>query len=125
MSAITETEPGGEMVCIIAFSARPRDSDNRPLAGPRKEFRVGERVRFLGSFFKDSPADNPTGYMAIFEPPDGEGPGRFAAAQNYFVSLDCWAGLERHFRGRASGKDGSGPRAEAAQKAGFTGRSSP
>lgn len=79
MSAITETEPGGEMVCIVAFSARPRDSDNRPLAGPRRGLRVGEHVRSLDSFFKDSPTDNPTGYMVVFEPRDREG--RFVATR--------------------------------------------
>lgn len=113
MSAITETEPGGEMVCLITFSGRPRDSDNRPLDGPRREFRVGEHVRFVSSFFKDSPADNPTGYMAVFEPL-GEGEqGRYAAVETYFVTLDCWDGLRKHFRGRPSRRNGSVARAKS------------
>jgi hypothetical protein len=70
MSAINETEPNSEMVCIVAFSARPRDSGNREVPGPRREFRIGERVRFIASFFKDLPADNPTGFVAAFEPLD-------------------------------------------------------
>src|SRR5262245_34571481 len=111
MSAISETEPGGEMVCIVAFSPRPRDSNNQPLAGPRREFRVGERVRFVGSFFKDLPADNPTGYMAVLESLDRDGQGRYVATQSYFVSLDCWAGLETYFRARSSGKNRSGAQA--------------
>jgi hypothetical protein len=118
MGAITETEPGGEMVCIVAFSARPRDSDSRPLTGPRREFRIGEHVRFMGSFFKDSPADNPTGYMAVFEPLGNGGQEQYVATQGYFVSLDCWAGLERHFRSGASGKNGSGTRARATRPQG-------
>ena len=118
MSAITETEPGGEMVCIVAFSAWPRDSNNQPLTGPRREFRVGERVRFVGSFFKDRPADNPTGYMAVFEPLDDDGQGRYAATQNYFVSLDCWAGLETYFRARASGKNRNGAQAKVTRPRG-------
>jgi hypothetical protein len=113
MSAITETEPGGQMVCIIAFSARPRGSDNRPVSGPRREFRLGERVRFVSSFFKGSPTDNPTGYMAVFEPLGKEGQGQYAATQNDFVSLDCWAGLEEYFRGSASGKNGRGAKAKS------------
>jgi hypothetical protein len=104
MSATSETEPGGEMVCIVAFSARPRDSENRLAPGPRREFRVGEHVRLVSSFFKDSPADNPTGSMAVFEPIGEEGRGPFVATETYFVSLDCWAGLEDYFRGSSSGE---------------------
>ena len=107
MSAITETEPGGEMVCIVDFSARPRDSDSRPVPGPRREFRVGEHVRLVSSFFKGIPADNPTGYMAVFEPLDQEDRGQYVATQSYFVSLDWWDGLETYFRGKASGENGS------------------
>ena len=115
MSAITETEPGGEMVCIVAFSARPRDSDRQPVPGSRREFRVGEHVRLVSSFFKGLPADNPTGYMAIFEPLGNDGQGQYAATQNYFVSLDCWAGLEEYFRRSASGKTGRGAKAKSSR----------
>ena len=113
MSAITETEPGGEIVCIVAFSARPRDSDNRPMTGPRREFRVGQHVRFISSFFKDSPADNPSGYMAVFEALDNDGQGQYVATQSYFVPLECWAGLESYFRARASVKNRGGAQVEA------------
>jgi hypothetical protein len=106
VSAITETEPGGEMVCIVAFSARPRDPDRPSPLGARREFQVGEHVRFVASFYKNSPEDNPTGSMAIFEPLDSEDQVRYAATQNDFVSLDCWAGLERHFRTILESKDG-------------------
>jgi hypothetical protein len=106
MSAFTETPPGDEMVCIVAFSARPRDSDNRPVQGPRRQFRVGERVRSLSSFFKGTPADNPAGFMAVFEPLGGRAGDQYAATHCFFVSIDCWAGLERYFRRNATGKNG-------------------
>jgi hypothetical protein len=108
MSAITETEPGGEMVCIAAFSARPRGSDKRPLSGPGREFRVGERVRFLASFFRGSLPDNPVGPTAVFRPLDGDDPGQYVDTRGYFVTLDSWAGLEPHFRDRDSGNKGKG-----------------
>ncbi len=97
MSAITETQPGGEMVCILEFSARPRGADNQPIPGPRRDFHIGERVRYIASFFKDTPEDNPTGYMAVFEPLNQEDQARYAATQNYFVTIDCWEGLREHF----------------------------
>jgi hypothetical protein len=61
MSAITATEPGGEMVCIVTFSARARADENRPIPGPRRKFQVGERVSHIATFFTDTPADNPIG----------------------------------------------------------------
>ncbi|MGP0067237.1 MAG: hypothetical protein ACLQGP_27040 [Isosphaeraceae bacterium] len=97
MSAITETEPGGEMVCIQSFSARPRDVDDAPIPGIRRDFQVGERVRFISSYFKKTPQDNPTGYMAVFEPLDRRDKNRYAATQDYFVALECWEGLKKHF----------------------------
>jgi hypothetical protein len=97
MSVITETEPGGEIVCILSFSARPRDSDNGPMPDARRDFQVGERVRYISSFFKKTPEDNPTGHMVVFEPVDGRDKNRFAATQTYFVTLECWEGLKKHF----------------------------
>jgi hypothetical protein len=97
MSAITETQPGGEMVCILEFSARARDRDNQPIPGARRSFHVGERVRYVTFYYKDMPPDNPTGYMAVFEPLRSKDKNRYAATQDYFVSLDCWEGLRKHF----------------------------
>ena len=97
MSAITETEPGGEMVCILGFSARPRGLDNQPIPSARRSFQVGERVRYVIFLYKDTPADNPTGYMAVFEPLHSEDKKRYAATQDYFVTLDCWEGIRKHF----------------------------
>jgi len=97
MSAITETEPGGEMVCILGFSARPRGLDDQPISGARRRFHVGERVRYVTFFYSHTPEDNPIGYMAVFEPIDKADKNRYAATQNYFVTLDCWEGLREHF----------------------------
>ncbi len=97
MSVITETEPGGEMVCIQVFSARPRGAEDQPVPGSRRRFHVGERVRYITYFYQAAPADNPTGYMAVFEPIERDDHTRYAATQNYFVSLDCWEGLRHHF----------------------------
>jgi hypothetical protein len=96
MSAINETEPGGEMICILGFSARPRGVDNSPMSGERRTFHVGERVRYVTSFFKATPEDNPTGPMAVFEPLEPDDKHRYAATEKYFVSLDCWEGLGKH-----------------------------
>jgi hypothetical protein len=102
MSAIMETEPGGEMVCILAFSARPRGEDGQPISGERRRFHVGQRVRFFSFFFKSTPQDNPSGYMAVFEPLDPSDKNRYAATETYFVTLDCWEDLGRYFaRNRA------------------------
>jgi hypothetical protein len=35
--------------------------------------------------------------MAVFEPLDPDDKNRYAATENYFVSLDCWEGLRKHF----------------------------
>lgn len=96
MGAIRETEPGGELVCILEFSARPRDEGQTSILGARRVFRIGERVRLLDHFDKRSPEDNPTGMMAVFEPLDGDG-NRYAATESYFVTPDCWEGLRHHF----------------------------
>jgi len=92
-----ETEPGGEMICILGFSARPRGLDDQPIPGERRSFYVGERVRYVTFFYKKTPEDNPTGYMAVFEPLDPDDKNRYAASENYFVTLDCWEGLRKHF----------------------------
>ncbi len=97
MSAISATEPSAEMVCIQSFSARPRDDDDAPIPGTRRDSQVGERVRFISSFFKNTPQYNPTGYMAVFKPLDRRDKNRYSATQGYFVTLECWEGLKKHF----------------------------
>ncbi len=97
MSAIAETEPGGEMVCILDFEARPRDANDRPIAGRRRAFSTGEHVRYLRHFFVHEPADNPIGYMAVFRPIDSKDENLYGAKHDYFVSLDHWENLKEHF----------------------------
>jgi hypothetical protein len=97
MGAISETEPGGEMVCIVGFEARPRDDDDRPIAGRRRTFSIGERVRYVRHFFIDQPEDNPVGPMAVFEALDPDDKKSYGATQAYFVSLECWEGLKSYF----------------------------
>jgi hypothetical protein len=96
MSAIAETEPGGEMVCILGFSARPRGPDGQRIPGAQRRFHVGERVRFIAFFYDATPEDNPVGYMAIFQPEDPADTNQYAATQSYFVTLDCWEGIRGH-----------------------------
>ena len=97
MSAISETEPGGEMVCIVEFEARPRDEENRPIPGARRRFCTGEHVRYVRQFFVSTPEDNPIGHMAIFEPLDPKDKTRYGAAQDCFASLERWEGLKSYF----------------------------
>jgi hypothetical protein len=97
MSAITETEPGGEMVCIIEFEARPRDAANKPVAGKRRRFSTGEHVRYIRQFFVNTPEGNPIGYIAIFEPLDPNDKIEYGATQDCFVSLECWENLRAYF----------------------------
>jgi hypothetical protein len=97
MSAITETEPGGDMVCIVEFEARPRNATNEPVAGKRRRFSTGEHVRYIRQFFVNTPEDNPIGYMAIFEPLDPNDRTEYGATQVYFVSLECWENLRAYF----------------------------
>jgi hypothetical protein len=121
MSAITETEPGGEMVSILDFSAQPRDRDNQPIVGERRHFHVGECVRYRGFFFKSTPEDNPSGFMVVFEPIDQNDANRYAAVQSYFVAIDCWEGLRKHFasapaRKRARTERGKTPRGRCTRR---------
>ena len=97
MSAITETEPGQEMVCILSFEVRPQDGPDQQKQGEYRRFSVGEHVRYLGQFFVDRPEDNPVGYMAIFQPIDKRDDHKYEATQSYFVGMDCWEDLKNYF----------------------------
>jgi len=98
MIVIDETEPGGEMVCVLEFSARPRNVQNGLSSSDRRTFQVGERVRFRGFYFDGAPVDNPTGYMAIFESLDPHDPNDYAAVADYFITIDCWEGLKQYLK---------------------------
>ena len=118
MFVINETESGEDTVCILSFSARPRDDQNQPISAVRRTFHVGERVRYCGYFFKDTPEDNPTGYMAIFQPLDADDQRSYAATADYFVTMDCWNGL-KHYLEETGDKQ---PSKKAANRA-YPGRS--
>jgi glycerol-3-phosphate cytidylyltransferase-like family protein len=97
MSAITETEPGGVMVCIVEFEARPRNEEDQPVAGKRRRFSIGEHVRYVRQFYLGKPEDNPIGYMAVFEPLDLNDHAQYGATQDNFVGLECWENLRSYF----------------------------
>ncbi len=95
MSAILETEPGEELVCIEPFSALP--DGTLPGTKARRSFRIGERVRYVGYYQDNRLKDNPAGWMVRFEPTGSRGRGRYSATQTYFVTTDCWEAVKRHF----------------------------
>jgi hypothetical protein len=94
MSAILETQPGGELVCIMPFSVIPNDA--RPGTN-RRSFRIGERVRYVGYYQDKNLADNPAGWMVLFELDEPKGSRRFAATQTYFVTTESWEALKKYF----------------------------
>lgn len=115
MSPILESQAGDEIVCISEFSASPRGEDFSWETS--RTFRVGERVRYAGSFRDDHFKDHPTGWMVLFDAEDGK---RYGATQTYFVTVDCWRGLKRFFArrllkeprrpGAGASKAGNGPK---------------
>ncbi len=107
MNVILESEHGDELICIQEFLATP---EGVPFSSERSHtFRVGERVRYVTFRQKESLKDSPAGWQAVFEASDGK---RYAATQTYFVTAECWEGLEKFFsRRRLRGpKTGKTPR---------------
>lgn len=98
MSAILETQPGEELVCIEPFSAMPKDS--APDRKARRNFRVGERVRYLGYFKDRNLKDNPAGWMVEFQTDGPKDNRRYAATQTSFVTMECWDKLKKYFAKR-------------------------
>ena len=95
MSVIVESQPGDELVCIGRFSVSP---EGRPFSWETcRTFRVGERVRYVGSYQDHHFKDRPIGWMVTFDAADGR---RFAATQTYFVTVEGWEGLKRFFARR-------------------------
>jgi len=94
VSAILETEPGGELVCIETFSVSPHER-----VGPRsrRQFRVGERVRYITYYQDDNLRDNPAGWMVVFRSDDPGDLNRYASTQTSFVTIDCWETLKKYF----------------------------
>lgn len=95
MSVISDSQPGDEFVCIGSFHACPEGEDFSWQNS--REFRIGERIRYA-DFFRDSNlSDNPVCWMVRFIAADGR---RYAATQTYFVTVESWDRLKRHFARR-------------------------
>jgi len=56
--------------------------------------RVGDRVRLVDARLDPHFKDRPNGWMVVFEANGGE---QYAAAQTYFVTEECWSGIEQYF----------------------------
>ena len=95
MSIILESRRGDELVCIEGFSASSEGTV--PSWQASRTFRVGERVKYVGSALDNNLADGPGGWMALFDAADGQ---RYAASPSYFVTEECWRGLKTYFAKR-------------------------
>ncbi len=95
MSVISDSEPGDEFVCIGSFHACAEGEDFRWQDSPK--FRLGERVRYVDFFRNPNLLDNPVGWMVRFKVADGR---QYAATQTYFVTVESWDHLKRHFARR-------------------------
>ncbi len=95
MSVISDSQPGDEFVCIGSFHACPEGEDF--LWQNSRKFRLGERVRYVDSFRNPNLLDDPVGWMVRFNVADGR---RYAATQTYFVTVESWDRLKRHFARR-------------------------
>jgi hypothetical protein len=92
MSVLLETRPGDIVVCIQEFNASP---DGQPFSwDTSRRFTVGQRLRLIEGRENPHFKDGPNGWLVVFETPDGA---RFAAAQTYFATEDCWKALALHF----------------------------
>ena len=95
MSVILESQAGDELSCIESFSGSPQGVV--PSWESSRTFRVGERVRFVGSHLEKNLEVSPAGWMVLFDASDGH---RYAASQTYFVNEECWRGLKTYFARR-------------------------
>jgi len=56
---------------------------------------VGERLVYVGNKKDPAMGERPNGWLVVFRAGDDT---LFAAAQTYFVTEDCWRGIEKFFR---------------------------
>jgi hypothetical protein len=90
MSVILECQVGDEFVCIQAFQASP---EGEPFSWATcRHFRIGERLRYVGSKQDPRLIDRPNEWMVVFEAADKK---RYAATQTYFVTEDCWQRIKK------------------------------
>jgi len=92
MSVILECQPGEEFVCLAEFHASPDGQGFSWLAS--RKFHIGERLRYVCSRQDTHFKDRPNGWQVVFEASDGK---RYAATQTYFVTEECWRGIEQYF----------------------------
>jgi|SRR5216684_934894 len=96
MSVILESQAGDELVILEEFHASPQGERFSWKTSHR--FRIGERVHYVTFFQDQHDKDHPgLGWMVVFDARDGK---RYVAAQTYFVTEDCWKGLEKLFARR-------------------------
>lgn len=95
MSAILGTEPGDELVCVECSSVLPRGAAGQTKA--RRNFRIGDRVRYLGYYRDENLKDNPAGWMVIFASENTKGANQCAATQTYFMTSGQWKALKKYF----------------------------
>jgi hypothetical protein len=95
MSVILEAQPGDEIVCIEEFSASPQGEAFS--WDTSRTFRVGDRIRYAGSYLDPHFQDRPVGWMVVFDADDRK---RYAATHTYFVTDECWQGLKKFFAKR-------------------------
>lgn len=93
MSMILECRSGDEIVCIDAFHASPEGESFS--WDTSRRFQIGERLRYIGSTQQPHFRDQPNAWLVRFDTVDGK---CYAAAQTYFVTEECWQGLEKFFR---------------------------
>src|SRR5262245_42003441 len=95
MSVINDCEPGDLFFCIGEFHASP---DGQGFSwDTSRNFRIGERLRYVGFRQNPSSKDRPTGWFVIFETADKK---KYAATQTYFVTAEEWLGLKKYFTRR-------------------------
>ncbi len=95
MSPILEAEVGDDIICIGEFTASPYGQAFSWQAS--RTFHVGERLRYAGYYRDDHFKDHPSGWMVLFDAPDGT---RYHGTQSYFITVDCWRNLKRFFARR-------------------------
>src|SRR4051812_35863805 len=98
MSAILETQPGDELVCIEQFSVAPMGTASQ--IKTRTNFRIAERVRYVSYYQDERLKDNPAGWMVVFESLNAKDSRQYSATQTYFVTIEQWKALTRYFAKR-------------------------
>jgi hypothetical protein len=92
MSVLLECQPGDEVICIQEFHAAP-DGDTFSWETSHT-FHVGDRVRYVEARQHPHFKDRPNGWLAVVATADGK---HYAATQTYFVTEECWRGIEQFF----------------------------